>query len=276
MSLDETKVCRKRKLAELSQRELERYSRHLILPEIGQDGQKKLKAAKVLLVGAGGLGSPSAMYLAAAGVGNLGLIDDDVVEENNLQRQIIHSVSALGKPKTDSARARILDINPYIAVRVFNVRLSGSNAYNLFSGYDIVIDCSDNYHTRYLINDACVLLGKPLVYGAVHRFEGQVTVFDTSRGGCLRCLFSEPPDIEFLKANGEGGIFGVLPGIIGSIQANEVIKLILDSGAPLINRLLTVDSWRMRFYEIKLKKNRTCPLCGDARTITGLIPNCNP
>jgi len=258
-------------LKRLSRGELNRYSRQLILPEIGQAGQEKLKAAKALLIGAGGLGSPLAMYLAAAGVGVIGLVDNDIVEESNLQRQIIHSVSSLGKPKTESARARILDINPYVTVNTFNVRLSGANASDLLSGFDIIVDGSDNYTSRYLINDACALLNKPLVYGAVCHFEGRVTVFNASQGGCLRCLFPEPPRSEFSSTyTGETGVLGTLPGMIGCIQANEVIKLIVGGGTPLINRLLIIDSWRMRFHEIKLKRDRKCPLCGDSPTITGL------
>ena len=255
---------------DLSHGELERYSRHLILPEIGREGQKKLKAARVLLVGAGGLGSPLAMYLAAAGVGTLGLVDDDLVEENNLQRQVIHSVGALGRPKTESARARILDLNPYVEVRAFNLRLSSANAPGLISEFDVIADASDNFPTRYLLNDACALLGKPLVYGAVYRCEGQVTVFDARRGGCLRCLFPEPPDSRFTATCGEGGVLGVLPGIVGGLQANEVIKLVVGGGDPLLDRLLTLDSWCLRFHEFALEKNPACPLCGEKPSLTGL------
>jgi len=255
----------------LSRGEAERYSRHLILPEIGREGQEKLKAAKVLLVGLGGLGSPLAMYLAAAGVGVLGLVDDDLVEESNLQRQVIHAVSALGRPKTESARARILDLNPYVAVRAFQARLTSAEALDLLSGFDVIVDASDNFPTRYLLNDACVLLGKPMIYGAIYRCEGQVAVFDARRGGCLRCLFPEPPDPRFTATCGEGGVLGVLPGIVGGIQANEAIKLIVGGGEPLIDRLLTLDSWTMRFHEFGLAKNPSCPACGLEPAVTGLI-----
>lgn len=258
-------------LENLSHGEKQRYSRHLILPEIGEEGQKKLKAAKVLLIGTGGLGSPLAMYLAAAGIGSLGLVDDDVVEETNLQRQIIHGVSTIGSPKTESARSRLLDINPYCTVQTFATRLTSDNALALFSSFDVIADGSDNFPTRYLINDACALLGKPLVYGAIYSFEGQVTVFDARQGCCLRCLFPEPPDPKTVTSCGEGGVLGVLPGIVGSIQANEVVKLVVGGGTTLINRLWTIDSWTMRFHEFQLTKKASCPLCGDTPSITGLI-----
>jgi adenylyltransferase/sulfurtransferase len=212
------------------------------------------------------------MYLAAAGIGTLGLIDDDLVEESNLQRQIIHGVSALGKPKAESAQARMREINPYITVNAFTVRLNSANALDLFSGFDIIVDGSDNFPTRYLVNDACALLGKPLVYGAIYRFEGQVAVFDARRSGaCLRCLFPEPPDPALVTTCGQGGVLGALPGIVGSIQANEVIKLIVGNGRPLVDRLWHIDSWIMRCHEFTLAKNPSCPLCGDAPSITGLI-----
>ena len=258
-------------LENLSCGELERYSRHVILPEIGLEGQKKLKAAKVLVVGTGGLGSPLALYLAAAGVGALGLLDDDKVEESNLQRQILHAVGTLGRPKTASARDRILDLNPHVTVQTFETRLSSANALDLFSGFDVIADGSDNFPTRYLINDACVLLGKPLIYGAIYRFEGQATVFDARKGGCLRCLFPNPPDPRFVTTCGEGGVLGALAGIVGSVQANEAIKIIVGGGSSLVNRLWTLDSWSMRIHEFKLKKNPACPLCGENPVITGLM-----
>jgi adenylyltransferase/sulfurtransferase len=258
-------------LPELSRGEMEFYSRHLILPELGLSGQKKLKAAKVLLAGAGGLGAPLGLYLAAAGVGVLGIVDYDVVEESNLQRQIIHSRASLGRLKTESAAERIHSINQYVRVVAFNTRLDSGNALEIFKDFDIIVDGTDNFPTRYLINDACVLLGKPNVYGSIFRFEGQATVFDSSRGGCLRCLYPEPPAPGLVPSCGEGGVLGALPGIVGSIQANEVIKLIVGGGSPLIDRLLTFDAWTMRFHEFKLGKNPDCPLCGQAPSIHALI-----
>jgi adenylyltransferase/sulfurtransferase len=257
-------------LPELSREEMGLYSRHLILPEVGLEGQKRLKAAKVLLVGTGGLGSPLGLYLAAAGTGTLGIVDYDVVEESNLQRQIIHGTASLGRPKTESAAERILGINPHIPVRTFNTRLSSANVLELFGDFDIIVDGTDNFPTRYLINDACALLGKPNVYGSVFRFEGQVSVFDARKGCCLRCLFPEPPDPALVPSCGEGGVLGVLPGIVGCIQANEVIKLIVGGGRTLINRLLAFDAWTMRFHEFRLEKNPDCALCGRRPTIREL------
>ncbi|MCL1916052.1 MAG: molybdopterin-synthase adenylyltransferase MoeB [Desulfovibrionaceae bacterium] len=250
-------------MAELSDDEMIRYSRHLVMPEIGPPGQQKLKAARVLIVGAGGLGSALGLYLAAAGVGVIGLVDDDAVEASNLQRQVIHSSSSLGRLKTSSARERIQGINPWARVPEFSVRLSRANVLEIFRDFDIIADASDNFATRYLINDACVLLGKPEVYGAVLRFEGQTGVFDAGRGSCLRCLYPEPPEAGEIPSGGEAGVLAVLPGIVGCIQANETIKLILGSGRALIDRLLGFDAWAMRFHEFRLRKDPGCPLCGE-------------
>ncbi|MDR2489667.1 MAG: molybdopterin-synthase adenylyltransferase MoeB [Desulfovibrio sp.] len=255
----------------LSKEEMSLYSRHLILPQVGPQGQRRLKAARVLLVGAGGLGSPLALYLAAAGVGTIGLLDDDLVESSNLQRQIIHGTESLGRHKTASARERMHGLNPHIRVLEFNTRLGSGNALDIFQNFDVIVDGADNFPTRYLINDACALLGKPDVYGSIFRFEGQVSVFDARRGGCLRCLFPEPPAPGTIPSCGEGGVLGVLPGIIGSIQANEAIKLLLDGGRPLVDRLLSFDAWNMRFHEFRLQKNPRCPLCGEYPEIVELI-----
>lgn len=255
----------------LSHEEVQRYSRHLIMPEVGMEGQKKLKAASVLLIGAGGLGSPLAMYLAAAGVGRIGLVDYDVVDYTNLQRQIIHGTKDVGRPKLESAKARILDINPHVWVDTYNVPLTSANALELFEPYDIVIDGTDNFPTRYLTNDACVLLGKPNVYGSIFRFEGQASVFYAQEGPCYRCLFPEPPPPGLVPSCAEGGVLGVLPGTIGAIQTTEAIKLILGVGEPLIGRLLLYDALNMSFDEVRLRKNPNCPICGEHPTVTELI-----
>ncbi|HEX9120715.1 MAG TPA: molybdopterin-synthase adenylyltransferase MoeB [Terriglobales bacterium] len=255
----------------LCKEEILRYSRHLIMPEVGMDGQTKLKAAKVLCIGAGGLGSPLALYLAAAGVGTLGVVDFDVVDFTNLQRQIIHTTADVGRPKLDSAAEKIKAINPYVEVRPFETRLTSANALDLFRQFDIVVDGTDNFPTRYLVNDACVLTGKPNVYGSIFRFEGQVSVFATEAGPCYRCLYPEPPPPGLVPSCAEGGVLGILPGLIGVMQATEAIKLILGKGEPLIGRLLLVDALAMKFRELKLRKNPDCPVCGKNRTITELI-----
>ncbi len=255
----------------LSKEEILRYSRHLIMPEVGMDGQTKLKAAKVLCIGAGGLGSPLALYLAAAGVGTLGVVDFDVVDFTNLQRQIIHTTADVGRPKLDSAAEKIKAINPYVEVRPFETRLTSANALDLFRQFDIVVDGTDNFPTRYLVNDACVLTGKPNVYGSIFRFEGQVSVFATEAGPCYRCLYPEPPPPGLVPSCAEGGVLGILPGLVGVMQATEAIKLILGAGEPLIGRLLLVDALAMKFRELKLRKNPDCPVCGKNRTITELI-----
>jgi len=255
----------------LSKEEILRYSRHLIMPEVGMDGQTKLKAAKVLCIGAGGLGSPLALYLAAAGVGTLGVVDFDVVDFTNLQRQIIHSTADVGRPKLDSAAEKIKAINPFVQVRPFETRLTSANALELFRQFDIVVDGTDNFPTRYLVNDACVLTGKPNVYGSIFRFEGQVSVFATEQGPCYRCLYPEPPPPGLVPSCAEGGVLGILPGLVGVMQATEAIKLILGAGQPLIGRLVLVDALGMKFRELKLRKNPECPVCGTHRTITELI-----
>jgi len=255
----------------LSNEEVERYSRHLIMPEVGMEGQKKLKAASVLLIGAGGLGSPLAMYLAAAGIGRIGLVDYDVVDYTNLQRQIIHGTKDVGKPKLDSAKARMLDINPFVQVDTYAVPLTSDNALEIFAPYDIVIDGTDNFPTRYLTNDACVLLGKPNVYGSIFRFEGQLSVFYAKEGPCYRCLFPEPPPPGLVPSCAEGGVLGILPGTVGAMQATEAIKLILGIGESMIGRLVLYDALNMEFTEVKLRKNPTCPVCGDNPTVTELI-----
>jgi sulfur-carrier protein adenylyltransferase/sulfurtransferase len=255
----------------LSHEELLRYSRHLTLPDVGLEGQTKLGAARVLLVGAGGLGSPAALYLAAAGVGTLGIVDSDVVDRSNLQRQILHGTASIGMAKTDSARERLHDINPHVSVKVFPQRLTSANGLAVIRDFDIVVDGSDNFPTRYLVNDACVLLGKPDVYGSIFQFDGQVSVFDASRGPCYRCLFAEPPPPDLVPSCAEGGVLGVLPGIIGSLQALEAIKLIVGLGHPLIGRLLLFDGRRAQFRELALEKDRDCPVCGPNPTVTRLI-----
>jgi len=258
-------------LSTLSHEELLRYSRHLTLPDVGLEGQSKLRDARVLLVGAGGLGSPAALYLAAAGVGTLGIVDFDVVDRSNLQRQVLHGTSDIGRPKTDSARARLHDINPHVRVEAFSERLTSANALDILRGFDLVVDGSDNFPTRYLINDACVLLNKPNVYGAVFRFDGQVTVFRTKTGPCYRCLYADPPPPDLVPSCAEGGVLGVLPGIIGSLQALEVIKLIVGFGESLVGRLLLFDGRRMQFRELALQKDPDCPVCGERPTVTKLI-----
>jgi adenylyltransferase/sulfurtransferase len=260
-----------RKSPELSREEILRYSRHILLPEVGVDGQKKLKDSAVLLVGAGGLGSPAAMYLAAAGVGHIGVIDHDRVDVSNLQRQILHRVSDIGRAKTESAKESILGINPHIRVTTFDCALSADNALEIFRPFPIIVDGTDNFAARFLVNDACALSGKPDVYGAVYRFEGQATVFDARRGACLRCLMPEPPAPEKVPTCGEGGVLGVLPGIVGSIQAAEVLRLILDGRAALHDRLLTLNAWDMRFHTLALSKNPDCPLCGRHPRIQALV-----
>jgi adenylyltransferase/sulfurtransferase len=258
-------------LPTLSPAEILRYSRHLILPDIGLVGQQRLKAARVLLVGVGGLGSPAALYLAAAGVGTIGLVDWDVVDVTNLQRQIIHGTSGIGRSKLDSARARLLDLNPHVQVETFRARLTSDNALDILGGFDVVVDGSDNFPTRYLVNDACVLLGKPNVYGSIFRFDGQASVFDARVGPCYRCLFADPPPPDLVPSCAEGGVLGVLPGIIGSIQALETIKLIVGVGETLVGRLLLCDARRMQFRELALAKDPDCPVCGTHPTVTELI-----
>jgi len=255
----------------LSKEEILRYSRHLILPEVGMEGQLKLKAAKVLLIGTGGLGAPLGMYLAAAGIGRIGLVDFDVVDFSNLQRQVIHGTKDVGRKKLDSAADTMLDINPFLQIDKFDTALSSENALDIIKDYDYVIDGTDNFPTRYLVNDACVLLGKVNVYGSIFRFEGQSTVFGYPGGPCYRCLYPEPPPPGLVPSCAEGGVLGVLPGIIGVIQATECVKLILGKGEPLVGRLMLYDALNMKFRELKLRRNPECPLCGDNRTITKLI-----
>jgi len=255
----------------LSHEELIRYSRHLVLPAIGLEGQERLKAARVLIVGAGGLGSPAALYLAAAGVGTLGLVDWDVVDRSNLQRQILHGTGMVGRPKLDSARARIADLNPHVRLETIAARLTSANALDILGGWDVVIDGSDNFPTRYLVNDACVLSGRPNVSGAVLRFEGQVSVFDARHGPCFRCLYREPPPPELVPSCAEGGVLGVLPGIIGSLQALEAIKLVTGAGVSLVGRLLLFDGLKLQFREIALTKDPDCAVCGPHPTVTRLI-----
>lgn len=255
----------------LNAEEYKRYSRHLILPEIGLDGQKKLKAASVLCIGAGGLGSPVAMYLAAAGIGRIGVVDFDVVDFSNLQRQIIHGTPDVGRSKLLSAKESIQALNPHVQVDTYETALSSKNALELFAPYDVIIDGTDNFPTRYLVNDACVLTGKPNAYGSIFRFEGQASVFATKDGPCYRCLYPEPPPPGLVPSCAEGGVLGVLPGIIGVIQATEAIKLIVGVGEPLIGRFLIYDALRMRFRELKLQKDPDCPVCGTHPTVTGLI-----
>jgi len=257
--------------AALTNDEILRYSRHLIMPEVGMVGQQKLKAARVLCIGAGGLGSPLALYLAAAGVGTLGIVDFDVVDFTNLQRQIIHSTADVGRKKLDSAAEKLKAINPFINLKTFETRLTSENALELFRDFDIVADGTDNFPTRYLVNDACVLTGKPNVYGSIFRFEGQASVFATEDGPCYRCLYPEPPPPGLVPSCAEGGVLGILPGLVGVMQATEVIKLILGAGEPLIGRLLLIDALGMKFRELKLRKNPECPACGKHPTITKLI-----
>src|ERR687890_1741770 len=256
---------------ELSNEEIARYSRHLIMPEVALDGQKKLKTARVLTIGAGGLGAPLAMYLAAAGVGTLGIVDFDVVDESNLQRQIIHGTSDIGRPKMESARDRINDINPNVHVEAYEEALSSENALDIFKDFDVIVDGTDNFPTRYLVNDACVLLGKPNVYGSIFRFEGQASVFYAKEGPCYRCLYSEPPPPGLVPSCAEGGVLGVLPGIIGSIQALEAIKWIIGAGDSLLGRLVLFDALKLRFRELQLRKDPACPICGESPSIHELI-----
>jgi adenylyltransferase/sulfurtransferase len=258
-------------LPELSNAEMARYARHLILPEVGVEGQRKLKAARVLCVGTGGLGSPLALYLTAAGIGTLGLVDFDVVDESNLQRQIIHSTADVGHKKIDSAAAKLVALNPYTKIVKHETMLTSANAMEIFADYDIIADGTDNFPTRYLVNDACVLSGKPNVYGSIFRFDGQASIFATKDGPCYRCLYPEPPPPGLVPSCAEGGVLGILPGLVGVIQATEVIKLVLGAPEPLIGRLLLVDAWRMKFRELKLRKNKDCPACGDNPTVTKLI-----
>ncbi|WP_448543418.1 molybdopterin-synthase adenylyltransferase MoeB [Roseiflexus sp.] len=259
-------------LPSLSNEEIRRYSRHLILPEFGMEGQRKLKQGSVLLIGTGGLGSPLALYLAAAGVGHIGLVDFDIVDESNLQRQIIHGTSTLGIRKTESAKMRLRDLNPHIDIATYDVQITSDNAFDLIRPYDVIVDGTDNFPTRYLTNDACVMLGKPNVYGSIFRFEGQATVFSPKHGGpCYRCLYPEPPPPGLVPSCAEGGVLGVLPGVIGTIQATEAIKLLSGIGEPLIGRLLLYDALAMRFRELKLRRNPDCPVCGDHPMVTELI-----
>jgi sulfur-carrier protein adenylyltransferase/sulfurtransferase len=261
----------KPEVATLTNDEILRYSRHLIMPEVGMVGQQKLKAARVLCIGAGGLGSPLALYLAAAGVGTLGIVDFDVVDFTNLQRQIIHSTADVGRKKLDSAAEKLKAINPFINLKTFETRVTSENALELFRDFDIVADGTDNFPTRYLVNDACVLTGKPNVYGSIFRFEGQASVFATEEGPCYRCLYPEPPPPGLVPSCAEGGVLGILPGLVGVMQATEVIKLILGAGEPLVGRLLLIDALGMKFRELKLRKNPECPACGKHPTITKLI-----
>ena len=258
-------------LPTLSSEEYARYSRHLILPEVGLEGQRKLKAARVLMIGTGGLGSPLGLYLAAAGIGTIGLVDFDVVDESNLQRQIIHGTKDVGRPKIESAQDRLKDINPNVKIEAHETRLTSENALELFKDFDVVVDGTDNFPTRYLVNDACVLTGKPNAYGSIFRFEGQASVFWAEKGACYRCLYPEPPPPGLVPSCAEGGVLGVLPGIVGTIQANEVLKVILGAEGILLNRLLLFDAWKMKFRELKLKKNPDCPICGTNPTIKELI-----
>lgn len=255
----------------LTKDQIARYSRHLIMPEVGVEGQEKLCQARVLCIGAGGLGSPLALYLAAAGVGHLGIVDFDVVDFSNLQRQIIHSEANLGKSKAESAKERILSINSSLDVEIYQERLSVDNALNLVGQYDIVVDGTDNFATRYLVNDACVLLKKPNVYGSIFRFEGQASVFDAQRGPCYRCLYPEPPPPGMVPSCAEGGVLGILPGLVGCIQATEIIKLILGKGDPLIGRLMIIYALDMKIRELKLRKDPNCPICSNHPTVTSLI-----
>ncbi|MFZ0633893.1 MAG: molybdopterin-synthase adenylyltransferase MoeB [Candidatus Acidiferrales bacterium] len=255
----------------LSNDEILRYSRHLIMPEVGMDGQLKLKRARVLLVGTGGLGAPLGLYLAAAGVGRIGVVDFDKIDFTNLQRQIMFGTSDVGRPKIEAAAERLGNLNPEIQIDRYETQLTSANALEIFRDYDIIVDGTDNFPTRYLVNDACVLLGKPNVYGSIFRFEGQASIFGYPGGPCYRCLYPEPPPPGLVPSCAEGGVLGVLPGIIGSIQAMETLKLILGSGEPLIGRLLLFDALGMKFRELKLRKNPDCPICGEHRTITKLI-----
>ena len=256
---------------ELNNDEVARYSRHLIMPEVGMNGQLKLKSASVLCIGAGGLGSPVAMYLGAAGVGRIGIVDFDVVDYSNLQRQVIHGTPDVGRSKLDSARDRLNAINPEVTVETHDVALSSENALELLANYDVIVDGTDNFPTRYLVNDACVILGKPNVYGSIFRFEGQASVFAPKDGPCYRCLYPEPPPPGLVPSCAEGGVLGILPGVVGTIQATEAVKLIIGVGEPLINRFMIYDALRMKFRELKLRKDPDCPVCGETPTVTELI-----
>jgi adenylyltransferase/sulfurtransferase len=255
----------------LSPAELRRYGRHLVIPEVGVEGQERLKRSRVLLVGAGGLGSPLALYLAAAGIGRLGIVDFDTVDETNLQRQVLYGESDVGRAKLEAAVERLAEINPHCRVEPHPVRLDSSNALELFADYEVVVDGSDNFPTRYLVNDACVLTGKPDVYGSIFRFEGQVAVFWGAEGPCYRCLFPEPPPPGLVPSCAEGGVLGILPGVIGALQANEAVKLLLGIGEPLVGRLVLFDGLKMRFRQLELKKDSTCPLCSESPTQRELI-----
>ena len=257
--------------ASLTRAELARYARHLVLPEVGREGQERLRAARVLLVGAGGLGSPAALYLAAAGVGALGIVDPDVVDVSNLQRQILHGTAGLGTPKVASGAARLHDVNPHVRIETGVLRLTSANALEIVGGYDIVVDGSDNFPTRYLVNDACVLTGRPNVYGSVYRWEGQLAVFAAGGGPCYRCLFREPPPPGLIPNCAQAGVFGALPGVIGAAQAMEAIKLILGVGSPLVGRLQIFDALEYRWREVEVRRDPGCPVCGDHPTQTGLI-----
>jgi adenylyltransferase/sulfurtransferase len=256
---------------DLSQEEIRRYSRHLIMPEVGIEGQRRLKASSVLCIGAGGLGSPAAMYLAAAGVGRIGIVDFDVVDYSNLQRQLLHGTPDVGRTKLASAKDRLNSLNPHVEIDTYETALSSDNALKLFEPYDVILDGTDNFPTRYLVNDACVISGKPNAYGSIFRFEGQASVFATKGGPCYRCLYPEPPPPGLVPSCAEGGVLGVLPGIIGVIQATETIKLMLGIGEPLIGRFLIYDALKMRFRELKLRRDPECPVCGDHPTVTKLI-----
>jgi adenylyltransferase/sulfurtransferase len=260
-----------RELPELTNDEIKRYSRHLIMPEVGVDGQRRLKAARVLCIGAGGLGSPVALYLAAAGVGRIGIVDFDIVDFSNLQRQVLHGTPDVGRSKLQSARDRLNAINPEIQIDTYETSLSSKNALDIFREYDVIVDGTDNFPTRYLVNDACVILKKPNAYGSIFRFEGQASVFAFPGGPCYRCLYPEPPPPGLVPSCAEGGVLGVLPGVIGTIQATETIKLILGTGEPLVGRLLLYDAFNMRFRELKLRRDPACPVCGDHPTIKELI-----
>jgi adenylyltransferase/sulfurtransferase len=255
----------------LSPTEVARYSRHLIMPEVGMEGQKRLKAARVLLIGAGGLGSPLGLYLAAAGIGRIGLVDFDVVDFSNLQRQVLHGTPDVGRPKLQSAKDRLTAINPVVQIDLYETRLSSANALQILEPYDVIIDGTDNFPTRYLVNDACVLLKKANVYGSIFRFDGQASVFFPPQGPCYRCLYPEPPPPGEVPSCAEGGVLGILPGLIGCIQATEAVKLLLGKGSPLIGRLLLYDALQMTFHEFKVRRNPNCPMCGDHPTITKLI-----
>ena len=265
------KITPSDQLPELTTDDLARYSRHLILPEVGMEGQQRIKAAKVLCVGTGGLGSPLALYLAAAGIGTLGLVDFDVVDASNLQRQIIHSTADIGRKKLDSAAEKLHALNPALNIIKHDTMLTSANALEIIGQYDIVADGTDNFPTRYLVNDACVLLNKPNAYGSIFRFEGQASVFCVEEGPCYRCLYPEPPPPGLVPSCAEGGVLGILPGLVGVIQATEVIKLILGQGDSLIGRLLLVDALKLKFRELKLRKNPDCPVCGTNPTVTKLI-----